>query len=100
MSSSEEKSVVAALRRLQHEQEERRHHEDLGDAKLRNEPQNGGRVRVAHQHALHAAIEADQSPAAAADVKERHADQIDVLVVPIAELASARPAARSGDWRG
>ena len=51
--------------------------------------QNGCRVGVPHQNGIDAAIEADQGPAAAADMEQRHADKVDVFVVPVAQVAQA-----------
>ena len=75
-----------ALRRLQQEQHHRRDEDRLGDALLLDDAQNRRRIEIAGQHVLDAAKKPDQRPAAAADMKERHADEVDVAVVPIAPL--------------
>ena len=74
---------------LQQEEQKRRHHERLGNAIFGDHAQNGARIGVPHQHGIDAAIEADQCPAAAADMKQRHADKVDVVLVPVAQVAQA-----------
>ena len=65
-----------------HELHRGRHHEQFCDAGLLEEIQHLGRIELARDHALGAVIEPHHAPAGAADVKDRHRHQRDVIGRP------------------